>query len=278
MIISKFRYLTLLTLLLSFELHAQRYRNGVTELGLFLGGSNYTGDIAPEIVWGETHPAFGLLYKYHHSKYFSSRYQFTYAQISGSDQNFSGNKYRNITFESKIYELGYNVEFNFKPFGINSNQHEERSTTFVFGGINLFMFNPVRRLSSGDELELRDIGTEGQNVNNKRQYALIQPALSMGLGYKFNVKRRTVIGLELGFRKTFTDYLDDTKGQYVDYNTIVAKQGVGAGEYSHTETLNQNKPIRGGSMRGDPNLKDWYFTFGITISFRNVVSDPCSGL
>jgi len=110
-----FRFLTLLSLLLSFDAYAQRFRNGVTEFGLFLGASNYTGDIAPEIVWSESHPAIGLMYKYHHSKYFSSRYQFTYASISGSDQNFSANTYRNISFESDIYELGYNVEFNFKP-------------------------------------------------------------------------------------------------------------------------------------------------------------------
>lgn len=272
------RFLTLLSLLLSFDAYAQRYRNGVTELGLFVGASNYSGDIAPEIVWAESHPAIGLMYKYHHSKYFSSRYQFTYASISGSDQNFSANAYRNISFESNIYELGYNLEFNFKPFGINANQHEENKTTFVFAGFNMFMFNPVHRLPSGDKLELRDIGTEGQKVNDKRQYSLIQPSLTLGLGYKFNVKRRTVIGLEIGFRKTFTDYLDDTKGQYVDYNTIVAKQGVGAGDYSHTETLNNKKPITGGSMRGDPALKDWYFMVGLTISFRNVVGDPCSGL
>jgi hypothetical protein len=58
----------------------------------------------------------------------------------------------------------------------------------------------------------------------------------------------------------------------------VREQGVGAGDYSHTETLNNKKPITAGSMRGDPALKDWYFMVGITISFRNVVGDPCSGL
>ena len=260
------RFLTLLSLLLSFDAYAQRYRNGVTELGLFFGASNYSGDIAPEIVWAESHPAIGLMYKYHHSKFFSSRYQFTYASISGSDQNFSANAYRNISFESNIYELGYNLEFNFKPFGINANQHEENKTTFVFAGFNMFMFNPVRRLPSGDKLELRDIGTEGQNVNNKRQYALIQPSLTLGLGYKFNVKRRTVIGLEIGFRKTFTDYLDDTKDAYPDYNSIKTYQGGSAADLSQPQTVNNNPAIDGKTMRGDKHLKDWYFITGLTIS------------
>lgn len=270
-----YRFLTLLLLLLYSELYAQRFRNGVTELGFMAGGSNYSGDIAPEIKLSETHAAFGLLYKYHHSRFFSSRYQFTYAKISGSDQNFSGNTYRNIRFESNIYEIGYFTEFNFKPFGINANQREEKSTTFVFAGVNMFLFDPFVRLPGGDKVELRDIGTEGQKIDGKKQYSLIQPALSMGLGYKFNIKRKMVIGLELGFRKTFTDYLDDTKGTYTDYNTIVAKQGTGAGEYAHPQTLQGNPPIKAGTMRGDSHLGDWYFIAGITICFRNVIRDPC---
>ncbi len=258
------------------QLNAQRFRNGVTELGLMGGMSNYFGDVAPEINWAESHPSFGLLYKYHHSRFFSSRYQFSYASISGKDKYTTGQQYRNIQFNSNIYEMGYFMEFNFKPFGINANQHEESGTTFVFSGVNLFLFEPTVTLPKGDELSLRDLGTEGQVIDGKRSYSLIQPALTLGLGYKFNVRRKTVIGLEIGFRKTFTDYLDDTKGYYADYATIVAKQGAGTAEYAHPETLNGTKPIRAGVNRGDANFKDWYFIAGITISFRNVIGDPCA--
>lgn len=265
-------------MLMSTGLYSQRFRNGVTELGFMLGGSNYTGDLAHEINLNETHPAFGIFYKYHHSRFFSSRYQFSFAKISADDRNSKANSYRNIHFESNIFEASYFTEFNFRPFGINRNQHEEKRTTYVFAGISMFMFEPVAVLPGGDKVELRDIGTEGQKMEGKKLYSLIQPALSLGLGYKFNVKRGTVIGLELGFRKTFTDYLDDTKGNYTDYNAIVAKQGLGAGEYAHPQTLRDRPPINAGTMRGDPHLNDWYFIAGITISFRNVIGDPCSGL
>lgn len=265
-------------MLLSLSLCAQRYRNGTSDFGVLLGASNYFGDIAPEICIRETHAAGGLLYRYQHNSFFSSRYQFTYARISGNDQNFKGNAYRNISFQSDIYELAYFTEFNFKPFGMNYNQGEKKRSTFVFAGVNMFMFNPVHVLPGGDKVELRDIGTEGQLLNGKKRYALVQPAFTMGLGYKFNLKKGTVLGFELGFRKTFTDYLDDTKGTYADYNAMVAKQGTGAGELSHPETLNGNPPIQAGSMRGDRNFTDWYFILGLTLTFRNVVGDPCSGL
>lgn len=269
--------LTLTVLLLSVNAFSQRFRNGISEIGFLVGAGNYFGDLAPEIVLKESKPAFGLLYKYHHSRYLSSRYQFVFTQISGNDKNFEANAYRNLSFHSNIFELGYSLEFNFLGFGVNRNQHEKPYTTYVFGGFNMFTFNPKADLPSGDEIELRTIGTEGQKLNGKREYALIQPALSFGIGYKFNIKNYTVLGIEIGLRKTFTDYLDDTKGTYPDFNALNAKQGSGAGDFSQPQTTQGNPPIAAGTMRGDSHLKDWYLVAGITISFRNFKSNPCYG-
>jgi hypothetical protein len=269
--------LTVVCLLLTESLCAQKFRNGITEIGFLLGGGNYFGDLAPEIVLKETNPAIGLFYKKHHSKYFSSRYQFLYTSISGDDKNFKANSYRSLSFHSNIFELGYSLEFNFIGFGINNNQHEKPYTTYVFGGFNMFTFNPKAYLPSGDEVELRNIGTEGQVLENKKKYSLIQPALNFGIGYKFNIKNYTVIGIELGFRKTFTDYLDDVKGTYPDFAALNAKQGTGAGDFSQPQTVNGNPPFPAGTMRGDPHLKDWYMVAGITISFRSYKRTPCYG-
>ncbi len=260
--------LSLVLVLLSHFGYAQRYRNGKESFGILVGGSNYFGDLAPEIVPNETHLALGVFYKNHHSSYFSSRYQFLYGNISGNDKNFAANSYRNLSFKSNIWELGYNLEFNFQKFGINVN--DKPATTYVFSGFNMFMFNPKAKLPGGkDEVSLQRMGTEGQVIDNKRKYALIQPSLNLGLGYKFN-SGRWVIGTEIGFRKTFTDYLDDTKGNYPDYTTINTKQGADAAILSHRHVNEGNPPAAGGSMRGDSHLKDWYFVFGITISLRNI--------
>lgn len=272
------KLLLTVALLLSLDAFSQRFRNGVNELGFIVGAGNYFGDLAPEIAWKESHPALGLIYKYHHSGYYSSRYQFLFTSISGNDQNFAANSYRNLSFQSNIFELGYTGEFNFRSFGMNFNQKEQKSTSYIFAGVNLFMFNPTAKLPSGDKVELRDIGTEGQKLNGKKAYSFIQPNISFGMGYKFNIKRATVIGLEFGFRKLFTDYLDDTKGAYPDYNQMVLKQGVGAAELSQPQTTQGKPPIAAGTMRGDNHLNDWYFVTGITITFRNVLGDPCPGM
>jgi hypothetical protein len=274
------KLLVTLALLLSVSAFSQRFRNGINEMGILVGGGNYFGDLAPEIVLKETHPALGLFYKYHHSRYYTSRYQFAYTKVSGNDKNFAANSYRSLSFESNIFELGYSGEFNFRGYGANSNQREESSTSYVFAGFNLFMFNPTAELPSGDKIELRDIGTEGQKLKGKtkKTYSTIQPNISFGLGYKFNVKKTTVIGIEFGFRKLFTDYLDDTKGAYPDYQMMVNKQGVGAAELSQPQTTQGKPVIPAGTMRGDNHLNDWYFITGITISFRNILRDPCPSM
>lgn len=257
------------------EGYGQKFRNGISEIGLLIGGGNYHGDLAPEIKLKETHMALGMFYKFHHSKYISSRYQFLYTSISGNDKNFKANEYRNLSFHSNIFELGYSLEMNFIGFGVNNNMHEKPHTTYVYGGFNMFMFNPKRELSSGDDVELRNLGTEGQVLDGKRKYSSIQPALNFGIGYKFNVKKITVIGFEIGMRKTFTDYLDDTKNNYADYTAMNEKQGSGAGDFAQPHTLNGNQPVASGTMRGNPHLNDWYLVAGITISFRNYIKKPC---
>lgn len=253
--------------------YSQKFRNGKSEWGIFVGGSNYFGDLAPEIVPKETQLSYALFYKYHHSRFFTSRYQFAKAKISGNDLNFQANSYRNLSFTSNIYELSYFTEFNFKPFGINVR--DEKHTFFIFSGFNLFLFNPQRELKSGEPLNLQEFGTEGQVINNEKRYSLIQPAITLGFGHKFNVGRRYVIGTEIGFRKTFTDYLDDTKGNYPSYQQIAEKQGQNAAHLSQGQTLNNQRPIQAQTMRGDDHLKDWYFLFGVTISRRKVNLQPC---
>ncbi len=256
-------------LLLNFVSLAQ-YRNGKTEIGLLIGGSNYFGDLAPEIKVKETKFSAGVFFKQNHTKYFSSRYQFAYAKIAASDKNFAANQYRNLSFFSNIYELGYNLEFNFLPFGMNVL--EKDASAFVFAGFNMFLFNPKTKLRNGDKVSLRDFGTEGQVLDSKRKYSLIQPAITLGLGYKLNINDNWVIGTELGFRKTFTDYLDDTKDVYTDYNALNAKQGGTAVDLSQPQTVNGNPAIQANTMRGDKHLKDWYFIAGVTISYRFVTT------
>jgi hypothetical protein len=77
-----------------------------------------------------------------------------------------------------------------------------------------------------------------------------------------------IVGMEVLFRKTFTDYLDDTYKSYGDYKTIKEQQGVGAADWAHAQTLTGGNIVPQGTMRGDTHLKDWYYFAGLTFSYR----------
>jgi hypothetical protein len=82
--------------------------------------------------------------------------------------------------------------------------------------------------ASGKDLwfPLQPIGTEGQTASSidpqfpnrpaPKQYSLWQVAIPMGVHLDFIINKSWVIGAEIGFRMTFTDYLDDVSGYYYD--------------------------------------------------------------
>lgn len=206
-----------------------------------------------------------VYYKHHWSSFFSNRFQLTYLDIAGTDASSEVYKIRNLTFQTSIYEVSNMLEFNFQPFGTNYN--DEAFTPYFFTGIAGFIFDP-RRLENED-IKLRQLKTEGQ----RRSYSRLQPAIPIGIGIKtISTPKKNrgawIFGIEACWRKTFTDYLDDVKGEYPDYTTMVNDKGLAAAQYSHAQTLQGGTPMPAGTMRGDTHLKDWYYFVGISISYR----------
>jgi hypothetical protein len=245
---------------------AQKFFPGSKEIGFMIGGSNYHGDLAREIVLKETKLMLGAYYEQNFNEWVSARYQFCYGRISGSDDNFSIYNQRNLNFYSDIYEGSATLEFNFFPFGLNPNLSSFSSYTFI--GLGMFYFNPKTKY--GDEVvSLRDLGTEGQGFDGKKKYSLLQPTIPMGVGIKVKQSSKMVIGLEVGFRKTFTDYLDDVKGEYPNYERMLSEKGPLAANLSHRYLeLNPDQPLPVNTMRGDPHLNDWYFFMNLRIAYK----------
>ncbi|MCO5253002.1 MAG: DUF6089 family protein [Bacteroidetes bacterium] len=266
----------ILSILLSFNLstQAQRFFAGKMEFGVMFGGSNYHGDLAKEIVFSETHPMFGAYFQRNYNEWVSLRYQFSYAKISGSDKNFVAYTQRNLSFYSNIYEAGVVAEFNFNPFGLSPNM--KSFSPYMLTGLSVFRFDPKTKYNN-EVVSLRDLGTEGQGLDGKKKYSLIQPALPIGFGLKWKQSQNLVVGFELGFRKTWTDYLDDVKGEYPSYNKTLADKGQLAAMMSHRykegSDINFTAPDR--MMRGDPHLNDWFFFINFRIGYK-FGSVPCA--
>ena len=195
----------------------------------------------------------------------------SYGKVSASDAQSEdeGRKRRNLSFQSNIFEFGLTGELNI--FGYEPEGLQRRFSPYIFGGIAVFHFNP-KTTYEGQLVELQPLGTEGQGMDGfGEKYKLTQFAIPMGAGVKIAVTERLNIGLEAGVRKTFTDYLDDLSTDYVSYTQLLhnngrlaAALGNRTGEYLGTEPVD----VPTGTQRGNPNVDDWYFIGGVTVSYN----------
>jgi hypothetical protein len=236
------------------------------EIGGLIGGSNYQGDLARNIVLKETRPAGGIFYKHNFNNYWSWRPTLMYGEIGGTDNNFEEYKYRNLNFRSDIWEFSNIIEFNYLPFGAKVLTSDFSS--YVFTGVSLLHFDPEAEFN-GNYVRLHPLRTEGQQGND--HYSLWQITIPIGGGVKYALSKNWVLGWELGFRKTFTDYLDDVSTRYPDPVKQVNTFGQQSYQFSDRsrEVPGVPEPLaKGGDMRGDPSLKDWYIITAFSISYR----------
>ena len=95
-------------------------------------------------------------------------------------------------------------------------------------GVGVFHFNPMGQYidpntSQTTWVYLQPLHTEGEGfVANRPNYALTQLNIPMGFGIKYYVSEKVNLGLELLYRKTFTDYIDDVSTTFVDPSVLAA--------------------------------------------------------
>ncbi len=241
--------------------HAQDW-----EYGIMVGASNYHGDLAYNIVPEETNLAFATHVRYNFSPYWSYRSALSYGAISGSDANFDDYRLRNLSFKNDIWEFSNVMEFNFLPFG--SRTLSKNFTSYAMLGLAVYHHTP-KAFYDEEWRNLRKLYTEGQE--RKEQYGAIQLSIPFGGGIKYNLSKNWVVGLEVGWRKTFTDYLDDVSTVYPDLKDQTDNRGTLSASLTDRswEVEGVGEPLSiAGDERGDPEIKDFYFFSMFTFSYR----------
>jgi len=175
---------------------------------------------------------------------------------------------RNLAFETHLTEFSAVGEYYF------FNLDEQKFSPYVFGGLAVFHFNPYAYNGTTDKIFLKPLSTEGEGLSgypDRKPYALTQLALPFGAGVKYAFNDRVRLGLELGIRKLFTDYLDDVSSHYVDPADLLAARGQLAVDMSYRgDELpggNQNYPAKG-AQRGGVKHKDSYYFLGLHLTYR----------
>lgn len=218
---------------LSIYSHAQTY-----EVGGFLGGANYVGDVGNTQYINPNKFVVGGLFKWNRSPRHSFRASVNYAKITGDDaEGDPRRKKRDYSFKNTIKELNLGLEFTFWDY----NTHEDKfiHTPYLYTGVTYFMY---KNLYYKEDISVKN-DKIARKDGNKSSFAI-----PIVLGYKAYLGRGVSLGFEIGARYTFTDNLDGSNPG-------------GAGEENY--------------RFGNQNSKDWYVFSGITLTFA-FGRIPCS--
>lgn len=284
-------------------------------IGISLNAFNYYGDLSPSpkrlsTDLSLTRPAIGVSFVHR----FGPRYQlvgsFMYGGIRGSDSESADQgdtengiyRYnRNLSFRNRIKELSAVAQIDlFK----NRATYISRVswTPYLYAGVAAFHHNPQAQApefdaagnptgKGGEWVNLQPLGTEGQNASLEegdvnhglKPYKRIQFGIPMGLGARFRINQVMDFAVEFGFRYTFTDYLDDVSGNYVDLGVFGDDVLARAMSHRSTEVTPSNRTYVGRdgqtynvvsgygeenswNLRGNKDDKDLYMvtTFRLT--------------
>jgi hypothetical protein len=238
------------------------------EVGVMVGGSAYSGDLTPGLIdLKQIHPAGGVLIRANITKYITVKGNVYYGNISGDDRDapVEKNKTRNLSFRSNVLDIGTNMEINLTGFKPN-NPHYTTSP-YLFIGLSVFKFDPEGYDDVTNKwVRLQPLGTEGQGTaryNDRKKYDLTQVSIPFGFGLKHSISEHWNIGLEMGWRKTFTDYLDDVSTTYVEYDYLQRFSGDLAARMSNRT----NKTFTSKDLRGNAQNMDWYMFGGIIVTY-----------
>lgn len=254
--------LTSLLILVTFLAEAQSFytlrrdRSLIATVGL--NTSTYYGDLKDDsdIIDAKPSLSFGLMTAMTRRIYLRS--EFSWITLSGKDaeSNDGGKITRNLSFKSSNYEL--NV------VGIvNLVEHRGRFyqrpnyNLYAFAGLGGLYFNPKAELD-GQKHALQPLMTEGV------RYSRFTFVLPFGFGAKTKLTPFVNLAIEAGWRKTFTDYIDDVSTVYQDNASIanpLARQ------------LADRRPeidlplLAEGRKRGDPSNKDAYMLLTLKVEY-----------
>lgn len=171
------------------------------EVGFFIGGTNYVGDVGRTNYILPNNPGGSLIYKYNLNPRIALRGSFSVFSIKGDD-DFSENAIRNArgySFKNQVNEVALGLEFNFFEYDLSSK--DKTYTPYVL--LSLAAFE-------------HDVPRENQPINRYLFTRKTSLAIPVGIGFKTKVYGNIAFAVETSFRYTFTDEIDYPKNSIPD--------------------------------------------------------------
>ncbi|NLA25241.1 MAG: hypothetical protein GX879_09780 [Bacteroidales bacterium] len=255
--------------------HEAVFGFGATSFLGELGGANQEGThFVRDFEFKATKGLFEVGYRYKMAEHWAFKTAIWYGYVSGADSLTleTHRNSRNLSFRSPIVELTANIEYSIfaEKYGhrydlrrVKGKRH--MPNVYLFTGISGFYFNPKAKYTDGKWHALQPLGTEGQGrVSTREKYNRIALAVPVGIGMNHMLDRNWGIGGEIGFRYTFTDYIDDVSTTYVDSNLFNDDP---IAQYFHDRSNGWNGSGRL-NQRGDNLYNDFYMFLSINASYK----------
>jgi hypothetical protein len=232
-----------------------------------IGMAGYQGDLkAKSLSFSQSKFLGSIGVRYDLSEHLALRSYLTLTSLAGDDKKGTASmQARNLNFKTKVFDWEGGLHYSF----LNLNDHWW--TPYVFAGIGFYHFNPYTNDANGNKTFLNPLSTEGQGfASGVKTYKLTRFSLPLGLGVERMLSEDIRLGFEMGYRKLFTDYLDDVSNVYVDQAALLAAKGQTAVDLAFRgyEVAPTEPYPAAGVSRGNPNNKDGYFYIGLTATFR----------
>lgn len=217
------------------------------ELGLFLGGAYYMGDLNPSQHFMKLRPSVGVLGRYAITDRLAAKLNITAARIAGEYPS-GGNIYlhhEGVTsstvtpegevltttdgeyeFKRTLLDVGLTGEFNFMSYDHMFFKEKSKFTPYLTLGLAATCYKSYKEKSDGEQ-----------------RFVL---SLPFGIGAKYKINKWMRVGMEWTMRKTFCDDLDLVDGE--------------VGKVDPSDPYGFNEKVM-------THNNDWYSLIGLTVTF-----------
>jgi hypothetical protein len=273
------KFISLIIFTLVFVLHSHAQMNEYAqegEFGITAGLAHYFGDLNNRNQINRPKIALGAFVRKQFGNYTAVRLSAHYALLGYSDI-YSDNQYqlrRNLSFNTNIFEIALQGDFNFFKFIPTDPAHS--FTPYATLGIGFFSYDPYA-FYGNEKVYLRPLNTEGEGFyKGRKSYGSMAMCFPIGFGLKYAINDKVNLSFEVTHRFTTTDYIDDVSTTYIGVDKFPSPNGgKSIAAIMQDRSVEVGTPIGiEGRQRGFSKQKDQYIIAEFGVSF-NITSYRC---
>ena len=256
LLMKRILFVILITLYISSSLFSQRWKLKRYEAIAGIGTTNIFSDLGgridasmfyiEDITFRDTRPSLYAGARYKINQKYSTKLSLTYGYGKTEDFEGSRNEGRQFVARTHLFETAAHFEFYFKQEERryrSAAMFNRRGMLNNYSTISAYVFGGVGLTKYWTKLEMEPRPTDTYDDRNK-----FIIAFPLGLGIKYIISDKWIIGYEIAGRYTFSDYIDGFKPAASKHNDIY-----------WISTFNINYRIKT-SRRGLPLFLDRYQT------------------